>query len=85
MLCKDRERLLGLYNAISGKLELLVRVLNINSGYNEGLKKQCRTLKEYMQYVEKVCGYAKSMPTTEAVDKAVEECIRQDILKRTYP
>lgn len=64
------------------ELELLVKVLNINSGYNEGLKEQCRTLREYMQYVEKVRSYAESMTIEEAVDKAVEECIRQNILKK---
>lgn len=63
------------------ELELLVKVLNINSGYNEELKEHCRTLKEYMQYVEKTRSYAKSMTIEEAVDKAVEECIGQNILK----
>lgn len=63
------------------ELELRVQVLNINEGYNEGLKEQCRTLKEYMQYVDKVRGYVKEMPVSEAVDRAVDECIEQDILK----
>lgn len=63
------------------ELELLVKVWNINSGYNEELKEQCQTLKEYMQYVEKVRSYAESVTIEEAVEKAVEECIRQNILK----
>ena len=63
------------------QLELWVQVLNINEGFNEELKKQCRTLREYMLYVDKVRGYAKSMPIGEAVEKAVEECIAQDILR----
>lgn len=66
---------------VEPKLELLVRVLNINSGYNEALKEQCRTLKEYMQYVEKVRYYAERMTIEDAVDKAVEECIGQNILR----
>lgn len=63
------------------ELELLVKVLNINSGYNEELKGQCRTLKEYMQYVEKVRSYTKAMAIGEAVERAVEECIGQNILR----
>ncbi len=63
------------------ELELRVKVLNINGGYNEDLKEQCRTLKEYMQYVTKVRSYAKDMTIEEAVEKAVEESIQQDILK----
>lgn len=63
------------------ELELRVKVLNINGGYNEDLKEQCRTLGEYMQYVTKVRSYAKDMPIEEAVDRAVEESIRQGILR----
>ena len=63
------------------ELELRVQVLNINDGFNEGLKEACGTLKEYMLYVDKVRGYAKDMSIDEAVDRAVDECIGQGILK----
>lgn len=63
------------------ELELRVKVLNINEGFNEELKEACRTLKEYMQYVDKVRTYAKDMSIDEAVDRAVDECIRQEILR----
>lgn len=63
------------------ELELRVKVLNINGDYNKDLKEQCRTLKEYMQYVTKVRSYAKDMAIEEAVEKAIEESIRQDILR----
>ncbi len=63
------------------ELELKVRMLNINKGFNGELKEQCRTLGEYMQYVEKVRDYAEKMPIDMAVDRAVEECIREDILR----
>ena len=52
-----------------------VQVLNINEGFNKKLKEACRTLKEYMLYVDKVRNYAKRMLIGEAVDKAVDECI----------
>lgn len=63
------------------ELELRAQVLNINEGFNEELKEACLTLREYMQYVDKVRGYAEEMSVDEAVDRAVDECIRQGILK----
>lgn len=63
------------------ELELRVQVLNINGGFNKKLKEACRTLKEYMLYVDKVRNYAKRMPIGEAVDKAVDECIGQGVLE----
>ena len=64
------------------ELELVVTMLNINPGYNEKLKEQCETLKEYMQYVERVRSYAgiPGMSLDEAVNRAVDECIREGIL-----
>ena len=63
------------------QLELRVMVLNINEGYNAELKRQCRTLEEYMKYVDRVREYAASMPMGEAVDRAVDECIDEGILR----
>ena len=63
------------------ELELIVTVLNINSGNNRELTEHCRQLKEYMQYVEKIRGYVKELPLEQAVEKAVTECIRCNILK----
>lgn len=65
----------------SPDLELRALVLNINTGFNEDLKEQCRTLAEYMHYVDKVRMYAREMPIDEAVGRAVDECIEQDILR----
>lgn len=61
-------------------LELKVKMLNINAGYNEKIKEACRVLKEYCQYVERVRKYAKIMPIEEAVERSVDECIREGIL-----
>lgn len=63
------------------QLELRVLVLNINKGYNAEMKRQCRTLEEYMKYVDRVREYAASMPMEEAVDRAVDECIDEGILR----
>lgn len=62
-------------------LELKVTVLNINPGMNQALKEKCPSLKEYMIYVEKVRDYAGTMPLTDAVERAVEECIRNNVLR----
>lgn len=61
-------------------LELSVTMLNINSRYNEQLKETCTLLGEYMQYVEKVRHYTKTMHLDQAVSKAVDDCIQEGIL-----
>lgn len=61
-------------------LELSVTVLNINSGFNESLKETCSLMGEYMQYVERVRHYTKTMHLDQAVSKAVDDCIQEGIL-----
>lgn len=62
------------------ELELSVTVYNINWGYNDDLMKECRLLAEYAQYVSQVRQFAETMPFAEAVEHAVDYCIRHDIL-----
>ena len=62
------------------ELELIVTVYNINQGCNKEIMDACKTLKEYAMYVEQVRTYAKQMPLTEAVEKAVDCCIESGIL-----
>ena len=61
-------------------LELEAVFLNINPGYNEKLKQACPILGEYVTYTTKVRQYAKEMELTQAVERAMEECIREGIL-----
>lgn len=61
-------------------LELSVTVYNINPGYNRELLDACRLLREYAQYVEHVRSYTEELPLSEAVEKAVDDCIRNGIL-----
>ena len=63
------------------ELELKVTVLNINEGMNEQLKEKCPELKEYMQYVDRVRRYSRETSLRDAVVKAVDECIREGILR----
>lgn len=62
-------------------LELMVDVLNINVGYNEGMLRACKTLGDYSEYVYRVRKHAKEMSIEAAVDRAIEECIREDVLR----
>ena len=58
----------------------MVKVYNINSGYNPELMEACCLLKEYAQYVEQVRRFARKQPFQEAVEQAVDYCIRNGIL-----
>ncbi|MBQ8318058.1 MAG: hypothetical protein IJX85_06945 [Lachnospiraceae bacterium] len=62
------------------QLELIVTQLNINPGYNDELMEKCPTLRDYMLYVDRVREHQKTMSLKEAVNKAVNECIRDGIL-----
>lgn len=67
-------------DAAEPQLELKVQVFNINEGNNEGLKEQCKALKDYMLYVECVRKYAEEHSVAESVACAVDECIERGIL-----
>lgn len=63
------------------ELELVVKVYNVNLGYNPELMSACSLLKEYAQYVEQVRKRAvKDIPFAEAVEQAVDYCIQNRIL-----
>ena len=68
-------------NRIGGCMELEVLQLNINYGHNKEIMEKCKPLWEYSIFIGKIKSYSKSMPIEEAVDKAVKECIEQDILR----
>ena len=63
------------------ELELKVTILNINSEMNEDLKEKCPVLKQYTQYVEQVRCNSMNMSLEQAVEEAIEYCIRHNILK----
>ena len=69
-----------LHTGAEPALELIVTTLNINEGHNCELMQHCRKLKEYAQYVAKVRKYAEQLPLEDAVERAVTECIRENIL-----
>ena len=61
-------------------LELVVEVININPGNNNKLLKNCKRLREYVLYIERVRNYVADMHIEEAVERAVNECIAEGIL-----
>ncbi len=63
------------------RLELKAVMLNVNSGHNKELMKMSHTLWEYAEYTARVRKYAEEMELAEAVERAIEECIREGILK----
>lgn len=63
------------------KLELEVLMLNINAGHNPELMAASHTLWEYAEYTARVRKYAGEMSVSEAVDRAIAECIQENILK----
>lgn len=75
-------KLSSAFEHLSGepKLELIVTVLNINEGHNAILMEHCKTLREYAQYVAKVRKYTADLSLNEAVERAVDECIKENIL-----
>lgn len=82
---QSEQRILRLSDAFEKKqeqpaLELTVLVYNINLGHNRELLETCCLLKEYAQYVEQVRTYAKEMSFSEAVEHAVNYCIKNGIL-----
>ena len=81
---KEILKLSDLYEISSDtpQLELQVLVLNINNGYNEELKAQCKTLREYMLYIDKVRCFRteKKLSLEEAVNQAITECLKEGVL-----
>ena len=63
------------------QLELTAVLLNINRNHNRELMEACRDLKDYAEYVDRVRKYARELPLSEAVDRSITECIREEILK----
>ena len=63
------------------QLELTAVLLNINRNHNRELMEACRDLKDYAEYVARVRKYARELPLSEAVERAITECIQEGVLK----
>ena len=76
-------KLSDMYSVQEGqpKLELNATLLNISGSNNQKLKEACRTLGEYAIYTDRIRSYTEEMELPEAVDRAMDECIREGVLK----
>lgn len=88
-LLEQAEQILNLSDAFISRereadLELRVRMLNINYGYNRELMEKCRVLKEYAMFVDISRQYIEQgLPRQDAVEDAIQYCIEQKILAET--
>lgn len=64
-----------------GCMELIVKTININYGYNQELMSKCKSLADYAYFVAEIRKNLEHMPLQEAVEQAVNVCIEKDILK----
>ena len=65
-----------------GNLDLTVRVLNINSGHNEGIVNRSETLCGYVTFIGKVReGTEKGLELADAITEAIRYCKEHDILQ----
>lgn len=81
----EEEAVLRLSDAFTHKeqepvMELKARVLNINYGHNKKLMEQSRTLRDYSILVGKVKTLSREMELGQAIDRAIEECIEENVL-----
>lgn len=61
--------------------EWTARVINLNSSENADLLDACKPLRDYCIFNEKVRKYMKELPREEAINRAVDECIEEDVLE----
>lgn len=61
-------------------LELRTEVWNINFGCNKALMDRCGILRDYAVFVSKVRFYCQGHPFAEAVERSIEECIKENVL-----
>jgi hypothetical protein len=69
-------------NTGPAELELMVKVFNINNGRNEEIMRRSETLNGYKIFIHLVKTYMKSMSRDSAILKAIDDCIRQNVLKK---
>ena len=78
----ENTEIIGMNKQGNPALELEVKVINIKQGRNEKIVKKCKTLAGYSAFVAKVHEYElEKIPLEEAIKKAVEYFLENDILK----
>lgn len=68
--------------SVAEEFEWTATVKNINYGHNKELMEKCHILNEYAQFVDKVRRYNQELNDIRAaIDKTIQECIDEQILK----
>jgi hypothetical protein len=62
------------------KLDLIVKVYNINKGHNEDIAKKCETLRGYSTFIDKARENNKTMGREDSIKNAIDYCIEHNIL-----
>ncbi|MBS6195570.1 MAG: hypothetical protein KH828_08325 [Clostridiales bacterium] len=80
------EKILRLSDAFTNgnkqsKMELEVRMLNINYGHNRELMENCKVLREYSIFISRIKEYVQDDSLETAIEKAVDQCIEEDVLR----
>ena len=71
------------FRAWEADLDCRAVVLNINAGHNMEIMKKCRKLEEYSIFVARIRRYQnEGNDIGEAVDHAVDDCIREGVLEK---
>ena len=84
MLSDSFERAGNCDSESHGCIEVTVRTLNINFGYNKKLLDKCKSLYGYAYFVAAVRRNLECMDLSIAAEEAVNECISQNILKQFF-
>jgi hypothetical protein len=72
----------GLWVGGEARLELKVRVYNINEGHNGEMVRRCKTLEGYSAFIGEVRGHeGEGKSRDEAIKLAVKGCIERNILR----
>ena len=73
-------RLSGAYKG-KGDVEVVAHMVNVNKGFSEDLKKHCKPMEEYSEFVASVRSYLEQDYSKEdAIRTAIDDCIRDGIL-----
>ena len=75
IISNDKSELLKLYNTINGATAQPDQTEYFLSSLF------CHTLRDYAEYVAHIRTYSAEMPLAGAVDKAITECIQENILR----
>ena len=86
--CRNRAflRLSDAYESKSEELdlELRIRFININPGYNEEMVEKSPTLYQYVKFVDTVRKYQKEIPFRKLMERTIDEIVSKKVLLEEF-